>query len=159
VTELKKEAPTELSRREKTAWAKERYEQHLRSKLGLIDTLLKPGVVLTASFENGELILFVDNMEVIRIYLHDKEGSFIASQWKYKLHHTNITEKFDAKKLLKLLLSLRKTQNEALSEQIVQLDKQVDELNIEIELKETDMNTLTFALYHLTVDEIAMVLE
>ena len=55
VTELKKEAPVELSRREKTTWAKERHEQHLRSKLGLIDALLKPGVVLTASFKNENL--------------------------------------------------------------------------------------------------------
>jgi hypothetical protein len=157
VSEFKKVAPNELTRREKTAWAKEKHEQLLKTKLGVIDALLKPGVKLEALFDDGELTLSIDGIPTLHLYLDDEEGRFVAAQWCQKIRQTNITEKFDAKKLIKLLLSLKRTENTALREQILRLDEEIADIETKIDEKEDAMNRLVYGLYGLEEEDIALI--
>lgn len=158
VETLMAEAPPELSKRQKRAWAKERYQKALRAKLGTIDALLKPGAKLRCDFGNGELKLYIDDIEVLAgIFLDEDEGQWIAAQWKQKLRRINITEKFSAEKLLNSLLSLKKTENRSLTQQILEFDSRLDALDREIDRFEKEMNELVYSLYRLSEEEIAMI--
>ena len=85
------------------------------------------------------------------------EAAFIAAQWRHKVRQTNITGKFDGKRLLNMLLKLRKTNNPAIPRQVVQIDAEMQTLDEEIATAEAQMNALTYRLYKLTPEEIRMV--
>jgi len=155
---VKKDAPTELKGRELTEWAKSQRELKLAAHLDGINPFLRPGAKLTATTEHGEIKLFADGTPIIEgVFLLDDEADFIAAQWRQKARQTNVTEKFDAKRLLNLLLKLRKTDNPAIKEQVVKIDSEIQALDGQINKAETDMNRLIYELYELTDEEIRLV--
>jgi hypothetical protein len=89
--------------------------------------------------------------------LYDRPDTpFLAAQWRHALRDLNVTEAFDAKKLLKHLLTLRTTTEEPLRQRILALDQEITTLDQTIATKEFALNTLVYQLYHLTPVEIAM---
>jgi hypothetical protein len=82
---------------------------------------------------------------------------FIAAQWRHALRDINITEAFDAKRLLKLLLNLRTTSDGPLRDRILALDAEITNLDQTINDRETTLNRLIYGLYDLTPAEIAIV--
>jgi hypothetical protein len=160
LTIIKKEAPPELKGKELTDWARSQRESLLAVHLDNINPSLRPGVKLTAAVEYGELKLMADGVPLIEgIFPGDDEAAFIAAQWRQKTRQTNVTEKFDAKRLTGLLLKLRKTGNPEIMKQVVRIDADIQEFDIEISRAEADMNALTYRLYKLTEDEIRLVEE
>ncbi len=158
LAKIKKDAPPELKGRKLTDWAKSQRELKLDAHLDRINPLLRPGAKLTAATEYGELKLFADGSPIIEgIFLSDNEVDFIAAQWRQKARQTNVSEKFDAKRLLNLLLKLRKTENPAIKEQVVKIDSDIQTLDEQIDRAETGMNRLTYELYKLTDEEIRLV--
>lgn len=156
--DLKKEAPPELKGRDRTLWAKMQYEQSLSRYLDPINAVLRPGIELKVENDDGELKLLGNGVPLIEgIFLDDQEAAFIAAQWRQKIRQTHITEKFDAKKLVNLLLKLRKTSNQAIVDQVVKLDAEIRKLETTIAKAESEMNQLTYELYDLTEEEIRMV--
>jgi len=160
VSILKKEAPNELKGRELTAWARKQRELKLMAHYDMIDAMLRPRVNLSVDSAYGELKILVNGISLISgIYLSEEEVDFVSAQWRQKLRRTNVTEKFDAKRLIKLLLNLRKTQNKVIEKQVVSIDREIQELDIVLENVENDMNKLTYKLYDLTEEEIEIVEE
>ncbi|MDD4464355.1 MAG: Eco57I restriction-modification methylase domain-containing protein, partial [Desulfobacterales bacterium] len=158
VATLKKDAPPKLKSRELTAWAQSRRELMLNAHLEGIDPMLLPGVKLTVSNDDGELKLLANGASLIEgVFLSDEEAAFISAQWRQKVRRTNVTEKFGAKKLISLLLKLRKTDNQTIKEQVVQIDTDIRALDEQIAEAEADMNRLTYRLYKLTDEEIRLV--
>ncbi len=141
-----------------SAWAKLQRNLKLAAHLEQINPLLRPGAKLTVKIDYGELALMADGITLIDgIFLEDEEATFIAAQWRQKARRTNVTQKFDANRLISLLLKLRKTSNPAIMKQVVGIDADIEALDSEIAHAEHDMNQLTYRLYKLTEEEIQMV--
>jgi hypothetical protein len=150
------EAPTALSARELTAWAKERHAKALQQRLDTLDALLQPGTTFTVENTDDEIALFIGGRVVLRLYdrLH---MPFHAAQWRHALRGLNVTEAFDGKKLIKLLLTVRFTHEDTLRDRIVALDSEITTLDQTIAGRESSLNAIIHRLYHLTPGDIAMV--
>ena len=160
VATIKKTAPPELKGKALTAWAKLQRELKLTAYFDRINAMLQPGVCLTVENDMGELRVLANGAALIEgIFVDDDEASFIAAQWRHKARQTNVTEKFDAKRLLGLLLKLRKTDNDAICKQVVKIDADIQTLDEQIAHAEADMNALTYKLYGLTNAEVRLVEE
>ncbi len=160
VATIKKTAPPELKGKALAEWAKLQRELKLTAYMDRINAMLQPGVRLTVENDMGELRVLANGAALIEgIFVDDDEAAFIAAQWRHKARQTNVTEKFDAKRLLGLLLKLRKTDNDAICKQVVKIDADIQALDEQIARAETDMNALTYKLYGLTDDEVRLVEE
>jgi len=150
------QAPASISAKDLTAWAKARHTETLQQHYDSLDVLLQPGVTLNVTNTDDELILHIAGREVLRLY--DKpETPFIAAQWRHAVRDLNVTEAFDAKRLVKQLLTLRTTYEQPLSEKILTLDQEITNLEQTIASKESGLNAITYQLYGLSPEEIAMV--
>jgi hypothetical protein len=149
-------APVGLPARELTAWAKQRHAEALQQRLDTLDALLQPGTTLAVTNTDDELALHLSGREALRLY--DKpDTEFIAAQWRHALRDLNITESFNAPRLLKLLLTLRTTNEETLRNRILALDTEITTLDQTIAAKEAELNAVIYKLYRLTPGEIGMV--
>jgi hypothetical protein len=149
------EAPAGQSARELTAWAKQQHAAALQERHDTLDALLQPGASLTVTNTEDELTLHISGRQALRLY-DRPDTPFLAAQWRHALRDLNVTEAFDAKKLLKHLLTLRTTTEEPLRQRILALDQEITTLDQTIATKEFALNTLVYQLYHLTPVEIAM---
>jgi hypothetical protein len=149
-------APAGLSARDLTAWAKQQHAAALQERLDTLDALLQPGVTLTVTHTEDELALHIAGREALRLY--DKPDTpFLAAQWRHALRNLNVTEAFNATRLLKLLLTLRTTTEAPLKARILTLDHEITHLDQTIATKEAELNAIIYNLYHLNAEEIAMV--
>lgn len=150
------EVPAGLQGRALTAWAKERHAKALQTRLDILDALLQPGATLIVTHTDDELALHIAGREVLRHYdrLH---LPFTAAQWRHALRAVNVTEAFNATRLLKLLLTLRTTTEDTLRDRIVALDQEITTLDQTLATKEAELNAIIYQLYHLTPEEITMV--
>ena len=149
-------APAGLSARDLTAWAKQQHAAALQLRHDTLDTLLQPGASLTVTNTDDELLLHIAGREALHLY--DKPDTrFLAAQWRHALRSINVTEAFNATRLLKLLLTLRATTEEPLRDRILTLDQEITTLDQTLATKESALNALIYQLYHLTPEEIAMV--
>jgi hypothetical protein len=122
----------------------------------VLDALLQPGATLAVSNTDDELTLHIGNREALRLY-DRPDTPFIAAQWRHALRNLNVTEAFNATRLLKLLLTLRTTPEPTLYERILTLDSEITTLDQTIAEREVELNATIYRLYHLTSEEIAMV--
>jgi hypothetical protein len=149
-------APAGLPARDLTAWAKRRHAEALQQRLDSLDALLQPGATPTVTNTEDELALHLSGREALRLY--DKPDTpFIAAQWRHALRDLNITDSFNAPRLLKLLLTLRTTPDPALRDRILTLDQEITTLDQTLATKEAELNGIIYRLYRLTLAEIAMV--
>ena len=154
----KAQAPTELKGRLLTVWAKEKLAVALQEKLQEIDTRLHAGAVLAVREAAGELGLDVDGIPVIsHLFVEASEALFIAAQWRQKVRKTNVTEAFKAKQLVRMLLNLRASTQDALRKQVIEADVKLRALDVEIAAAERSMDELLYSLYKLTPEERALV--
>ena len=150
------EAPAELKGRALTAWAKKSREEALTQHLESLDALLMPDAAIGVENTDAEIRLFIGGNEVLRLF--DKPDTpFIAAQWRHALRDVRVTQAFDGKRLLRLLLNLRTTADTGLRDRIVALDAEIATLDGEIVDRESEINTLIYGLYKLEPDEIAMI--
>jgi len=134
------------------------FKKALKPDLAAIDMRLYQGAALSAAQSTGELRFLVDGVPVIKdVFVHEEDADFLAAQWRHVARSTNVTEKFTAKKLVGALEKVRKTENTALCNQVIRLDREIRTLGEEIEAAETAMNTLAYSLYDLTEEERKMV--
>jgi hypothetical protein len=150
------EAPVGLPNRELTAWAKQRHAEAIQQRHDALDTLLQPGATLAVTNTGDELALHIGGREALRLY-DRPDTPFIATQWRHALRDLNVTESFDAKRLLKLLLTLRTTTEPTLRDRILALDSEITTLDQTIATKEAELNGIIYQLYGLTTLEIGMV--
>ncbi|MCX4242868.1 Eco57I restriction-modification methylase domain-containing protein [Paraliomyxa miuraensis] len=156
--QLMKEAPSSLTGRERTRWAKLERAQRLATHLDGLDVMLQPGATLAVEHGDGELRVLVNGVAAIEgVFLADDEAGFVGAQWRHAMRSIHVTEKFDGKKLLRTLLLLRSTSNPAIATKVVGLDREIQALDVEIEAAEQDMNALVYSLYGLSTEEIRLV--
>jgi hypothetical protein len=149
-------APAGLSARDLTAWAKQQHTAALQERLDTLDALLQPGETITVTNTTDELALHIAGREAIRLY--DKPDTpFLAAQWRHTLRDLNVTEAFNATRLVKHLLTLRTTTEEPLKARILALDEEITTLDATIASKEAELNAIIYGLYRLTLEEITMV--
>ncbi len=100
--------PLNLSGRDLSSWTKQHYESLLATKIVAMNDKMAFGQAMLATFDNGQLKLFVGDACVLDgIYLSDDEARVILPQWQSKLRDTSVSESMDAKRVLNLLLDLR----------------------------------------------------
>ena len=134
------------------------FKKALKPDLAAIDIRLYPGAALSVEHSTGELRFLIDGVQVIKdVFVHEEDADFLAAQWRHVARSTNVTEKFNAKKLIAALEKVRKTDNAALRDQVVHLDHEIRRLDQEIEAAEAAMNDLVYRLYDLTDEERKMV--
>jgi hypothetical protein len=152
------DAPRNLAETERKEWAKQQYEQELQAHYDAISARLFPGVDFSAEFIEGELTFSVDATKVLdKIFLTPEEGAFVAAQWKVLASTFSVTERTDGKKLCNALRKTVVTENQALVQQIIDLEGQLTELETTIRREEAEMNALIYKLYDLTPEEIRTV--
>jgi hypothetical protein len=156
--DLLADAPSRLNEEQKREWADRRYELDLSAAQDAIGTRLRPGVILSAVFSDGELSFSIDDVSVIdRIYMTDLEGEFVAAQWKVLAATFSITENTDGKKLANALRKLAVQDNPAVVQQVIGLAADLSAIEAGIFKKEEEMDALVDGLYGLSETEIKMV--
>jgi len=134
------------------------FKKALKPDLAHIDMRLYAGAALSVEHSSGELRFLVGGVPVIKdVFVDEDAADFLAAQWRHIARTTSVTEKFTAKKLVGVLEKVRKTENTALCNQVIRLDREIRTLDEEIEAAETAMNTLAYSLYDLTEEERKMV--
>jgi len=155
----KTKAPPGLAGRAAADWGRDHYHVLLSEKLADIDAQLRPGSVLTVQESRGELTVLSHVHLLLRGYEDAEFAPFVAAQWRHALRDARVTESFDARALLKLLLKLRRTDNAGLRDHVVKLDEEIQQLDAEIARAEAGLNEIIYALYDLTQDERRLVEE
>ena len=158
IKDLKALAPAALGAREKTRWAREERARRLAAHLDGLDTMLQVGAELTVQCDDGELGLLINGVPAIEgIFLDKDDADFVTAQWSHAVRDVHVTEKFDGKRLVRKLLASRRTGNQALARQVVELARDIAALDVEIAAAERAMNARVYSLYGLTDDEICLV--
>jgi hypothetical protein len=150
------QAPADLTARELTAWAKEKHASVLQNHLDHLDALLQPGATFTVENTDDEIALSIGGRAALRLY-DRPDTPFQAAQWRHALRDLKVTEAFNATRLLKHLLTLRTTTEDSLRNRILTLDQEITQLDQTLAEREAALNAITYQLYHLTPEEIAMV--
>lgn len=139
-------------------WKEAKDKKFLEDKYDAISLALPKGAKLEAKEEYGEIKLFSNGLPVLEgIFEEETTAKFIAAQWNLYARQTNVTEKFDGKKLISGLLKLRKTDNQAIIKQVIKIEEELQQLENTIDEKEKEMNEIVYGLYGLTEEEIKVV--
>lgn len=158
-----------LSRKFEQRWLCEQTETDLRNESWLCadaviraekyvtwNSLLRPGSTLVVEHSDDELRLKIGSITAMELF-DLPDTPFIAAQWRHVLRAVNVTESFDARKLVRLLLNLRKTSHNEIKERLVKLDEDIRQTELEIQQAEKAANALVYRLYELSSDEIRLV--
>jgi hypothetical protein len=157
-TDWERDAPAGLDLAEKRAWATKRYDDDLATSEAAVGERIMPGVMLDASFTDGELSFLINGVPVIsRIFEEQASGAFILAQWKVLAASMPITDSTTGRKLCNALRKLATNDASAAVNQIMQYQTELAALDKSIMQQESDMNTAVYRLYGLTPDEIRLV--
>jgi hypothetical protein len=152
------EAPKAMTSAEKRAWAKQQREQALEEQLERVEGYLESGGDLSCSLEKGELKFRVAAEVVIdRVFVTRAEEAFVFAQWDVIARTFVVTENTKAKKLVDALRKLVPAENAGVVEQVLDLHRQLVDLDTALAVSEAEVNQLLYAAYKLTPDEIALV--
>jgi hypothetical protein len=152
------EAPQKMTSTEKRAWAKERREEKLNAELERVESILALGGDLSCSLDKGELKFRIGGQVAIdKVFVTKAEQDFIFAQWDVLARTFVVTEKTKAKKLVDNLRRLVPAENPGLIEQILDLHRQLVELDTALAESEREINALLYEAYGLTEAEIALV--
>ncbi|MEX2305271.1 MAG: hypothetical protein WD595_03670, partial [Waddliaceae bacterium] len=138
--------PEGLNKTQTKAWSKARHEAALTEQLDILDILLEPGATLRIDNSEDEITLHINDRNALTLY--DKPDTpFIAAQWHHTLRDKNVTEAYNGKKLLNDLLKLKTTPDHTLKTRILDLDREIRDLDQVIATKEQEMNEIVAELY------------
>lgn len=153
-----KKAADDLTVTEKKRWAKTERANALDAALDEIQRHMRPGVEMSAHFDDGELAFKVDGYTIVdNVYEDEDDGALIHSQWDVVARTFNITDKTKAKTLVKALYELIPGDTPALVKQILKLRGDLETLDDQITQDEIEINELLFKAYNLTGEEIELV--
>lgn len=158
-SELRVEAPARITAaRERTAWAKDERNRRLAFHFEKLNSALRRGMKLVAvSDEDALHVKAGDQILLTKFGLAADESEYLAAVWSQTLRGINVTNKFKAEKLVKMLLRFRSTDDSGLRTTIVKLNAEIVDLDQQIEALEIELNQLTYRLYGLKPDEIRLV--
>ena len=144
-------APAQVTSRGRKAWAKKARQDRIEEHVGEFSGHIIAGTAFTVQFERSELRVLADGVPVVSgVFVSETDGAFIAAQWRHALRDLNVTDRFNGKRLLKLLLELHRTDNNALRSQVIELDREIAALDSEIAKCESKIDALVYQLYGIT---------
>jgi hypothetical protein len=147
---LQRQAPSQLDRRAKTAWARKERLRQIATQMEFLTDRLRPNVNLIVSFHKGELRLTVGQTAVLEgIFLAPDEGQQVVLSWN---HFLRTHPSPDAPTLARGLRAIRVTDNKALITQIEELDHALTASESEIHNAQRELDQLAFTLYKLSSD-------
>lgn len=150
--------PLGLEGRALTVWAREKFDTLVTERQEALAEALAPARTLSVDAVHGELRLLADGTPVFDgVFVPEPEAPFLAAQWRQALRLLPAAEAPDARRLVRALLALRRTDNAALRDQVVALDADIARLDADIAIAEYEMNDLVYRLYALTPEEREMV--
>lgn len=156
--EWKADAPKELKGKERSNWARDRRGSEIAQRLEPLTARLRRGTGLTARFEDGELLLLADGVSVISgLYVVPQEGGFIYAQWSHTLRGTNVTDQTGAKAIFNALRELRATENPAIRDAVVDLNRQIEQIALRIAGVESEMEAIVSGLYGLAKADLKVI--
>ena len=156
--ELYLDAPAKLEKDARKEFAVQRYKESLEARHAVLGANLRPGVDMDASFEGGELRFSVNGIPVVeRVFVADDEGAFIIAQWKLLASTFPVTKKTDGKKLANALRKIGESENPAVVEQVIDLQRALSQAEDEIVQAEAEINALIYRLYVLTDEDINLI--
>lgn len=130
----------------------------IESELEKLSNSLNPGARLETQLKDGELTLLANGRPVLsEIYVDHEEQDFLAAQWRQLCRTISVTDTLSAKKLCARISTIAETDNHALRDQVVEIDRKIVELDARIEELERTLNASIVRLYGLTDEERAIV--
>ena len=154
----KSKAPSALTGRQKTVWAKEKRLVQIGGAASALKDKLRPGAVLEVKLEGGELSLHDDGILVLDgVFVSKAEAQTVLLHWRQYLRSITVAEGLDVAKFAEALRCIRKPTTAAVAEQIAEIDLECRTVLGEIEKVEQRLNSLAYAIYSLSAKEIAMV--
>jgi len=148
---VKREA---LSDGETITEAKAKHKAALEARHADLGDWLVPGVTLSAQLLDGELQFLIDGRVVVSgIFPKESEATFIIAQWNYLATTFPVTARTSGKKLADALRSLAVETEDGRVQQIMDKQKELDELSIEIVQQETELNEIVYDLYGLSAEQ------
>ena len=138
-------------------WCREKAAEFKEEKFSKLQHALDHRGGVTVGADDGELFLEVGSERFVEGVFAEDNAQWIAAQWRHKLRSAGSTSGRQAKRLIKSLLKLRETSNQALRETVIENDKQLGALEDEILRDESELDELVYELYGLTDEERMMV--
>lgn len=158
VRSLQERAPKRLSEARKSAWAKRRWAENLNARFAELDSRLTGGNDLEARLHAGELQFLVDGFPVIeRVFVPDAEAPFILAQWKRHASTFSPGVKNRGHKLAGALRKICKSDNPALVDQTIALQRDLSAIETRIRDAERGINEHIYTLYDLQPEDIARI--
>ncbi|WP_026608062.1 Eco57I restriction-modification methylase domain-containing protein [Methylocapsa acidiphila] len=151
-------APSGLSTRQTTSWAKEQQVKQVETKIDELQDRLRPGARLEVKLVKGELRVQDDETIVLDgVFVDADEASQILIAWRNYLNLNPLPDNPSAAALATNLRCIRITDNAALARQIADLDCELTNIEKEIVSSEASLNKLANRLYGLSVSEVSLV--
>jgi hypothetical protein len=144
--------PSDRSARDATAWAKAKMAEALDGRLAELDAWLKPGVPIIVENGDDEIRIRINGHFVIECF-DLPDTPLVAAQWRHRTRDIHVTEAFDGKRLLKILLDLRRISDAHLAKSLLDADREIAIAGQEISETETEINQIIYDLYRLTAAE------
>ena len=147
---VRRDAPAGLSGREVSRWVRDETQRRLAVHYDPIDAILVPDADLTVTADSGDLFVHLGTRPLITRYGLAGDAEYLAALWRHKLRTHRVTPGMDAKKLIKLLLDLRTTDDPSLRTSLIARDAALTEVEATIAKAEAEMNDRIDRLYEIT---------
>lgn len=156
--ELKDAAPKRLTGTDRRKWVKDRRAREVETRHAALEEHLKPGVLLSAELERGELRFLVDGIPAITgIFPPPEQAPFILAQWKVLASQTEVTARINGKKLATELKKVTLSADDHIMADVIRLQEEIATAETEIAKLETRINQTIYRLHDLTPEEIKLI--
>jgi hypothetical protein len=158
IDDLKEQNPNDLKGRALNQWAKQTHESLLNAEIENIENEIKFGMPMSAWETAGELKFFAGNKAVVKqVFVSENDAKIILPQWMKVARDKFISESLNAGRIVKNLLELRTTENDALVQQLGNLTKTLLETEEKILATERKLDDLVYELYKMNPEEKQLV--
>jgi hypothetical protein len=158
VATWKGKAPSGLSAREKTAWAKGKRAEQISLLIDELKDRIRPKARLEVSLDKGELQIFDDGIKVLdSVFVDSGESDQTLFSWRQYFRLNPISDVPDVEGITKHLRQILLTKNVAIAKQIKNLDGELSETEEQLAAAETTLNNLIVNLYALTAADVATI--
>ena len=104
---------------------------------------------------DGELFVEQNGVVVIdHVFVSPEEGPFLVAQWQLALLQIGTSA---ASKIVELLRNVKRSGNQVLKNQVIELAEEAMELRCQIDIRERELNERIFSLYGVTAEERVLI--
>ena len=157
IAAIENDIPNSVPRTEHKKWIDDQREADEESALAEIDGNVRASSLAEVRLVAGKLMLLIDDAEVARAFVEDKEAALIEAQWRCVALDFQPTGKADAKRLIDRLRRVAVTADPAVEQQIIAIGQQLADLTDVLRDDEQDLHELTCLMFNLSDDERRLV--